>query len=117
MADMSRAANVLQQSARSIELEAQLFRGFADPSRLSILHAIRRRPLPVGEIVAATGLSQPNVSNHLKCLAECGLVLSEQDGRFVYYRVSDQRVQRLLALAGELLNGPARAIAKCERYK
>src|SRR5688500_6382772 len=88
---------------RPLHLQAKLFRGCADPSRLAILEALREGPLHVGAIVAATGLSQPNVSNHLRCLSECGLVSAEQRGRFVHYRLGDGRIAELLRLADELL--------------
>jgi ArsR family transcriptional regulator, cadmium/lead-responsive transcriptional repressor len=60
------------------ELKAKLFRGFSDTSRLGILETLRQGPRMVSEIVEMTGLSQPNVSNHLGCLRECGLVKREQ---------------------------------------
>ncbi|MGD2158330.1 MAG: metalloregulator ArsR/SmtB family transcription factor, partial [Anaerolineales bacterium] len=66
-------------------IKAKLFRGFSDPSRLKILEVLRSGSLTVGEIVEKTGLSQPNTSNHLSCLRDCGLVLAEQNGRFVTY--------------------------------
>ncbi len=68
---------------RKVQLLAKLYRGLSDPSRLAILDALRSGPLVVSEIIAATGLSQSNVSNHLSCLYECDLVLREQDGRHV----------------------------------
>jgi len=71
----------------------------------------------VSEIVAETDLSQPNVSNHLRCLTECGLVASKPEGRFVYYRLSDPRVSRMLALADELLAGPVKGVARCKNYR
>ena len=43
------------------------------------------------EIVGATGLTQSNVSNHLGCLRDCGLVIAKQKGRFVHYELSDER--------------------------
>lgn len=96
-----------------IELQAKLFRGFADSSRLSILEVLRSGEMTVGEIVMATGGSQSNISNHLACLRDCGLVLAEQDGRFVRYRLADARVGRLLALADELLSDVARGVYEC----
>lgn len=96
---------------------AKLFRGLADPSRLAILEALRPGPLSVGQIVAATGQSQPNASNHLRCLSECGLVAGEARGRFVDYRLADLRIDELLALATELLDGPARGVDACKSYR
>ncbi len=100
----------------AVNLKAKLFRGFSDPSRLSILDALRGGPRTVGEIVAATGLAQPNASNHLACLRDCGLVSSEQAGRFVRYRLSDQRVALLLNLADKLLADVAKGVYECVNY-
>ena len=59
----------------AVPCRAKLFRGLADSSRLAILESLRSGALSVSEIVAVTGLSQPNASNHLRCLSECGLFL------------------------------------------
>ena len=72
---------LLTADRTSLALKAKRFRGFGDPSRLSILEALRNGPLTVGEIVAATGLSQYNASNHLSCRRDFGLVVAEQEGR------------------------------------
>jgi DNA-binding transcriptional ArsR family regulator len=101
----------------AITIKAKLFRGFADPSRLAILDALRMGPLTVGEIVRATGLNQPNTSGHLACLHDCGLVAREQDGRYVRYRLSDRRVSTLLRLGDELLADVAKGVYECTRYE
>lgn len=98
------------------ELRAKLFRGFSDPSRLAILDALRDGPLTVGDIVETTKLTQSNVSNHLGCLRDCGLVVAEQQGRFAYYQLSDKRVEKFLRLADELLADVARGVYECTRY-
>jgi DNA-binding transcriptional ArsR family regulator len=107
---------LLNTKVRSVDLQAKLFRGFADPSRLSVLLALRNGPLTVGEIVEATGLSQSNASNHLGCLRDCGLVVAEQEGRYVTYHLSDDRVGGLLELAESLLADVARGVYECTRY-
>lgn len=106
----------VQAGIDSIQLKAKLFRGFSDPSRLAILQALRSGPLTVGEIVEQTGLSQPNASNHLSCLRDCGLVASDQAGRFVSYKLSDKRVAQFLHLADELLADVAQGVYECTRY-
>ena len=105
-----------QARPQATGLKAQLFRGFSDPSRLSLLEALAAGPRTVTELVAATGLSQSNVSNHLSCLRDCGLVVSEQQGRYVRYQVSDPRVNALLAMADALLADAARGVYECTRY-
>ena len=103
--------------AQSLALKAKLFRGFSDPSRLSILEALREEARSVSEIVEITGLSQSNASNHLSCLLDCGLVGREQQGRFAYYRLSDPRVGALLATADDILTDVARGVYVCPRYE
>jgi DNA-binding transcriptional ArsR family regulator len=98
-------------------LKAKLFRGFADLSRLSILEALRKGPLTVGAIVEQTGLSQSNVSNHLRCLSDCDLVIAEAQGRYTRYQLSDPRVGDLLTLADTLVRDVARGIYDCTHYE
>ena len=109
----------LQERAttETVAQRAKLFRGLADPSRLAILEALRSGPLAVGEIVAATGLSQSNASNHLRCLSECGLVEGEPCGRFVHYRLAHSRVDELLALVDQLLESTGERIDACKNYR
>lgn len=107
---------LIAKQAQAVNLKAKLFRGFADPSRLIILEALRDRARTVTEIVEATGLTQSNVSNHLACLWDCGLVAREQSGRYVRYRLSDDRVAALLSLGDELLADVAKGVYECTRY-
>jgi DNA-binding transcriptional ArsR family regulator len=79
-----------------------LFGGLADPSRLSCLLALRERSRTVREI-AATNLSQPNVSKHLSRLRESSLVRAERSGRFVTYGVADPEAEELLGVGEALL--------------
>ncbi|MDO8674151.1 MAG: metalloregulator ArsR/SmtB family transcription factor [Dehalococcoidia bacterium] len=102
--------------AQATSLKAKLFRGFSDPSRLSIVESLRAGPITVSEIVAATGLSQSNVSNHLGCLRECGLVICEPQGRYVRYQLGDARIAMILRLSEELLADVAKGVYECTRY-
>ena len=99
-----------------LALRAKLFRGFADPSRLAILDALRDGPRVVNEIVVATGLSQSNTSNHLACLLDCGLVTREQRGKYAVYALADERVATLLELADGVLADVAAGFYACTRY-
>jgi ArsR family transcriptional regulator, cadmium/lead-responsive transcriptional repressor len=109
-------AIAVQQDPK-LGLKAKLFRGLADPSRLAILEILRAGERTVSDVVEATGLSQPNASSHLACLRDCGLVLSRQDGRFVYYRLADGRVEDLLRQAEGILAGVADRVYACTRYE
>lgn len=102
---------------QEIRIKAKLFRGFSDPSRLSIIEALRDGKKSVGELVEITDLSQPNVSNHLRCLADCDLVRKERNGRYMYYRLSDRRVNNILQESEKLLSEVAKGVYECTRYE
>jgi len=106
----------LAADTTNLSVKARLFRGFSDPTRLKILETLRSGELTVGAIVEQTGFSQSNVSNHLACLRDCGLVVAEQNWRHVTYHLSDDRVGDLLVLAESLLSDVARGVYECTRY-
>lgn len=99
-----------------LQFRAKLFRGLCDPSRLAILEVLRPGPLTVGEIVAATGLTQSNASAHLRCLSECGLVLGVAQGRFVSYRLADGKIDQIFDNADALLADSATRVLACTNY-
>jgi len=101
----------------ALHLKAKLFRGLADSSRLAILEALRPGERTVSDIVAATGLSQPNASAHLACLRDCGLVTGRQEGRFVYYSLADPRIEAVLRGAEGILADVAAQVYACTRYE
>ena len=101
----------------ALDLKAKLFRGFADPSRLAIIEALRDGEQTVPDIVALTGLSQPNTSTHLHCLKDCGLVASRQEGRRVYYRLADPRMEDVLRTVEDVLADVAANVYACTRYR
>jgi DNA-binding transcriptional ArsR family regulator len=99
----------------SLALKAKLFRGLADPSRLAILEGLRDGEKTVSQLVELTGLSQPNTSAHLSCLKECGLVVGRQDGRFVAYRIADDRLEDVFHAVEEVLASVAEQVYRCTR--
>lgn len=95
-------------------LTAKLFRGLGDPTRMAILLALVDGERRVADVVAAVGSSQSNVSGHLACLKECGLVLDRPgDRRQVFYRISRPEVFALLEAAERLVAETGPAIDLC----
>lgn len=76
---------------------AYLFKLLAEPNRLRILFSMGLECVPVSAIVAKTGLTQTNVSFHLRALREAGLVKGERNGSFVFYCLYDTRLLELLS--------------------
>lgn len=104
----------LSQAPSAPELVAKYFRGLGDPTRLRILELLdAESELGVGELVGRLALPQATVSTHLACLRWCGFVATRREGRAVIYRVADERVRALIALAHDLLGDNAEHVAAC----
>jgi ArsR family transcriptional regulator len=86
-------------------LAAKLFRGLADPTRLAILLALQAGERRVTDLVAEVGGSQANISGHLACLKDCGLVTDRPQGRANLYRLARPELADLLRAAEQLLAG------------
>lgn len=65
-----------------------MFRAFADPTRLRILHLLTRGELCVCDIVSTLDIPQPTASRHLAYLRSAGLVASRQEGHWRHYRLT-----------------------------
>lgn len=115
---MSRAepTGVGALAAQRLEITAKFFRGLTDPTRLLIVELLLAEgERNVSELVAILGQPQSRVSSHLACLRWCGYVTSRRAGKFIYYRVADERVAELIHLAHELIAEHAEAILTCTR--
>jgi len=78
-----------------IPMVAARFKALGDEGRLSLLAALQRGERSVGQLAAATGRSQPNVSQHLASLTHAGLVEARRDGARAFYRIADPTVLRI----------------------
>lgn len=81
----------------SLEVVAWTFKALSDPARLKILTYLASDPdgkccgteqgICACDLEAVTGLSQPTISHHMKCLISAHLVVGEKRGKWVYYRL------------------------------
>jgi len=98
----------------SADLVVRLLRGFAEPTRLAILLALLDGERRVADLVEQVGGSQSNVSGHLACLRECGLVIDRPgERRQVFYRLAHPEVVDLLRAAEALLAATGTAVELC----
>jgi DNA-binding transcriptional ArsR family regulator len=96
-----------------IRLQQRLMHGFADPSRLLIVDALRDGEQRVSDLSERVGLSRPNTSKHLACLLGCGVVVRERRGREVFYELS-KGVDELLDAMDQLLDRVGDRVARCD---
>ena len=61
------------------------FRALGEASRLKLIFAAGNGEKNVSQLIAATGLSQANVSKHLKILTDIGFLIRRKKGIYVFY--------------------------------
>lgn len=74
----------------------RLGRALADPTRRRLLLALLDGPSYPARLAERLSLTRQNVSNHLACLRDCGLVTAAAEGRQVSYRLVDDRLAHAL---------------------
>ena len=80
-------------------------RAAAEPTRLRLLAACAKGEMTVGELTEVVGQSQPRVSRHLKLLCEAGLLDRFKEGKWVFYRVADERRSPVRDIVSMIPNG------------
>lgn len=71
--------------------------------RLEILDILQRGEKTVSELVAATGLRQANLSQHLAIMRQRWVVLARKEGANVYYRIANPKIIQACELIREVL--------------
>jgi ArsR family transcriptional regulator, lead/cadmium/zinc/bismuth-responsive transcriptional repressor len=67
---------------------ADYLKALGDPSRLQIVRALQNGPMNVSDLALLLDSDVANVSHHLRVLFHAGLVKTEREGRFIYYRLN-----------------------------
>jgi DNA-binding transcriptional ArsR family regulator len=73
-----------------------LLRALAAPVRIAIVLELRESERCVHELVAALGVTQPLISQHLRVLKGAGVVSGEKHGREVVYRLVDEHLSHIV---------------------
>ena len=71
------------------------FEAIAEPNRRRLLELLRSGEKAAGDLVKATGLSQPGASKHLRQLREAGLVSVRAEGQKRLYRLEAEELAAL----------------------
>ena len=93
------AAQALDEA--EAEATAELFKALGDPARVRIVNVLATAGEPVCacNLYEPLGLAQPTVSHHLKKLTEAGLLEREQRGKWAYFSLRRDAVEKLAVVA------------------
>lgn len=85
------------QTATHSSVLAHCGYALSDPTRATILLALREGPAYPSDLADLIGVSRQSLSNHLACLRGCGLVVAAPEGRRVRYELADPRLGHALS--------------------
>ncbi len=82
--------------ASRLDVMNRLGRAMADPTRSRILMTLLDGPRYPAVLSRELELTRSNVSNHLTCLRDCGIVVAEPEGRQTRYEIADPHLTAAL---------------------
>ena len=80
---------------------AELFKGFADPTRVHILYLLAEGEQCVTEIAEKVELSQSAISHQLRYLKQMQLIKFRREGKNILYSLADDHVKTILEMGLE----------------
>mgnify|MGYP003306673431 CR=1 FL=1 len=83
---------------------AELFKMFAEPTRIKILFVLTKGELCVGDIAQILDMSQSSISHQLRVLKTARLVKSRKVGKSVFYSLDDDHVKTIINMGNQHIN-------------
>ncbi len=80
---------------------AELFRMFADTTRIRILFVLSEKEHSVSDIADTLGMTQSAVSHQLAILRQSKLIAARRDGKQIFYSLADEHVHTLISVGRE----------------
>jgi ArsR family transcriptional regulator len=85
---------------------AEILSALGNEHRLKIVELLRDGERCVCKITPEFKLDPSVVSRHLAILEQSGVIVSRRDGRWIHYRIADQRILRITEIARRIAINP-----------
>jgi DNA-binding transcriptional ArsR family regulator len=82
---------------------AHILKAMGHPTRLRILQRIAEAEFCVSDLERELEQSQPNISQHLAKLRDCGLIIPQRRGGMTCYRLTDERMADVIQQIRDIL--------------
>jgi DNA-binding transcriptional ArsR family regulator len=89
---------------------SELLTTVSNPVRIQILLAIGTGEACVCHLEALLGLRQANISQQLMILRKMQIISSRRAGKYIFYRLVDPEVLKIVSTAGNLAGIPKEAL-------
>jgi ArsR family transcriptional regulator len=83
---------------RDLKKTAKIFKAFSAAIRLEILDLLKNGEECACFLQEKLDLTQSGLSYHMKILIESGIVTAREDGKWVYYTISEQGRQEIIEM-------------------
>jgi ArsR family transcriptional regulator len=95
---------------------SQVFKAFCDENRLQILKLLRSGEKCACVLLEKLDIGQSTLSHHMKILVQSGIVDSRNEGKWIYYSISEQGAQSAKDLLDKLtaVKSVKRGSRKCK---
>ena len=95
--------NELRQDDELLYDLADLFRMFADSTRVRVLNELRKSEVGVTDLANELGMTTSAISHQLRTLKDARLIRSRRDGKGILYSLADDHVRTILDMGVEHL--------------
>ncbi|MCR5813207.1 MAG: metalloregulator ArsR/SmtB family transcription factor [Desulfovibrio sp.] len=96
----------LPETSVSLHL-ANLFKLFADQTRIRLLQCLLTHEMCVCDIAATLGVTKSAVSHHLQALKLSNIVRFRREGQVIFYSLADEHVEKIVSMGLEHILEPA----------
>ncbi len=73
-----------------------IFKAFCDENRIRILNILKNGEKCACRLLEALNVTQPTLSHHMKILCESGIVIGRKEGKWMYYSISEDGLEKAL---------------------
>jgi DNA-binding transcriptional ArsR family regulator len=94
--------NIKEKS--TIQKVSLILKEISSPARIKILLAIGTNEACVCHLEATLGMRQAYLSQHLMALRRAGILVTNRDGRFIYYRLANTQILDVINAASDSIN-------------
>jgi DNA-binding transcriptional ArsR family regulator len=99
-----------------METRRDVFQALADPTRREIIDLLSRQPMNLNSIAEQFDVTRPAISNHIRILNECGIIVVEQVGRERVCKIQPDRLKQVSDWVGKYEKLWVQKIESFEKY-
>ncbi|MFZ6010787.1 MAG: ArsR/SmtB family transcription factor [Bacteroidota bacterium] len=99
-----------------METRRDVFQAIADPTRREIIDLLSQQPMNLNAIAQHFDVTRPAISNHIRILNECGIIVIERVGRERFCKIQPDRLKQVSDWIGKYEELWVQKIESFEKY-